>query len=201
MLLPLTIVLSYIGSLPFGMINLNVLYVALTRSRTAAIWMAFGAAIIEFVQGVIAAFIYVRLVHFTAFEFYFKWAAVVVFVILSIYYFFKPKKKSVDFRDAEKNTKSLPFIKGLLLSIFNFMAIPFWLIILSLISNYITVDWQDIDLFIFGVGAGCGGFLASISYMIIGRRFLSQSVLIYRYLDYGLACLFMLLALLTIFLK
>ena len=201
MLLLLTIFLSYIGSLPFGMINLNVLYAGLTRSQNAAILMASGAAIIELIQGVVAAFIYVNLVHFTAFEYYFKWAAIAVFIILALYYLFKPKNKVVDFSAVEKNTNSLPFIQGVLLSLFNFMAIPFWLIILSMISNYLVFDWQNIHLIVFGLGAGCGGFLASITYLIIGRKFISRSSAIYQYLEYGLAVLFLALAIVTLIFK
>ncbi len=199
MLLSLTIILSYFGSLPFGMINLNVLYAELTRSRKAALLMAFGAAIIEFVQGVVAAIIYARLVHFSSFEYIFKWAAIAVFIALALYYFFKPKKKSFDLDHPDLEKDGHPFMKGLLLSSFNFMAIPFWLVILSMISNYIEVDWQNIHLVIFGLGAGIGGFLASTTYMMIGRRFLSHSALVYKYLDYGLAFLFIVLALIALF--
>ena len=198
MLLSLTILLSYIGSLPFGMINLNVLYAELTKGRKAAVAMACGAAMIECIQGVVAAIVYTRLIHFSSFEYIFKYAAVAVFIGLALYYFFKPKKPKIDMNDPELANKRTPFFHGLLLSSLNFMAIPFWLIILSMIASYIDISWTNTDLLIFGVGAGLGGFLASMTYAMIGRRFLSQSTVVYRYLDYGLAVLFLALAIVAL---
>jgi threonine/homoserine/homoserine lactone efflux protein len=186
------------GSLPFGMINLNVLYTELTSNRRASLLMAFGAAFIEMIQGIVAAILYTRLVHLTSYDDIFRWAAIAVFIALAIYYLFKPKHQQLDLDHPDLETSNHPFFKGVLLSSLNFMALPFWLVILAMISEYISVDWQNIHLFIFGLGAGIGGFFASVTYMLIGRKFLSQSKLVYQYLDYGLAVLFLILALLAI---
>lgn len=197
MLLPLTIFLSYFGSLPFGMINLNVLYTELTRSRKEAVVMAFGAALIELLQGIVAAIVFSRLIYISDFEIIFRYASIAVFIGLAIYYWTKPKK-AINLDHPEIKSSSKPFLKGLALSSLNFMAIPFWLIILTMITSHISVDWHELNIGLFGLGAGVGGFLASFTYILVGRKYLAKSALVYKYLDYGLAILFVVLALIAL---
>ncbi len=197
-MLPLAIILSYFGSLPFGMINLNVLYAELTKGRKAAVLMATGAAIVEFIQGVVAAIVYGRLVILSTFELYFKYAAMVVFFGLAFYYFFK-KKKSAELENQTLHTTKTPFYHGLGLSSLNFMAVPFWLIILAMISSYVDIYWTTSAYLLFGLGAGLGGFLASMTYAILGNKLVKKDSKVYKYLDYILALLFLGLGILALF--
>ena len=48
------LVLSFVGSLPFGMINMAVAYMAIQKGVKAGIWMGAGAALVEFFQVYIA---------------------------------------------------------------------------------------------------------------------------------------------------
>lgn len=46
--------LSFIGSLPFGMINMTVAHTAIRKGMQAAIFTALGAALVELIQVFIA---------------------------------------------------------------------------------------------------------------------------------------------------
>jgi len=187
----LTILFSYIGSMPFGMINLNVLHAQINDGRKAALQMAVGAALIECAQGVVAAIIYSRLIQFTQIADMLRIATIIVLIGLAIYYFIKPKSASADLASADKKSTSNPFTQGVFLSSINFMAIPFWLIIISIISSYMIVQWDTFEIATFGVGAGLGGFLTSLTYAIIGQRFIKPESLVYKNLNYILAVLFL----------
>lgn len=196
MFAPLTILLSYIGSLPFGMINLNVLYAEMTQGRRAAVAMAFGAAIVEALQGITAAIVYFRLLHLSQIEPYLKIAATVVFAGFVIYHLSKRQsQQAIDVRDTTSSNAS-PLVKGLLLSSLNFMALPFWLIILTMLADWFHGEWAWSHMIIFGLCAGAGGFAASMTYAIAGRRFIQPDSWIYRHLDLCMAILFATLAVL-----
>lgn len=195
MFAPLTLLLSYIGSLPFGMININVMYAEMTKGRSQAIAMAIGAALIEMLQALTAAIVFFRLLHVSQYQPYFKSAATIVFVALAIHHLMKRQKKDdAEIKDTT-NSDASPFVKGLLLSSVNFMAFPFWLVILAMLSDWFPGEWEWSHMVIFSICAGLGGFCASMTYALVGRRLIQPDSWIHRNIDTFMAVLFLLLAL------
>ncbi len=179
------------------MINLNVLYTEIKSGRSAATLMSIGAALIECIQGVVAAIVYSRLIYLSNYTYIFKIATGAVFAVLAIYYIMKKKNSENIFSSEYEKNREKPFLSGLLLSSLNFMAIPFWLVILTLISQYLDIKWTSIRILSFGIGAGLGGFLASMTYALIGRRWLAHSGVIRKYLDYIIAFIFVVMSILA----
>ena len=199
MLIFVAILFSYLGSLPAGMINLNVLYIELKEGRKASLAMAIGAALIEVIQGGVAVILYTRLVSFSSYEYLFRWGGIAVFFGLAIYYIVK-SKLPIEL-PTEDDEAASPIIRGMLLSSANFLAVPFWLVVLAILNDKMTFKWELINMLIFSIGAGMGGVLASLTYIWIGRKLISTTSLVYKYLDYVLSAIFFLLGMFAILLK
>ncbi len=153
--------LSFIGSVPPGIINTSVVYITLYRGRRNALIMAAGAAIIEWVQAYAAAILGRRLADYPKIDFWFNLLATIVFVVLSIYYF----RFAHPYRQLPNTTTNLqphyPFIQGMSIAAINFLAIPYWTFYTTwlLANNHLHDDGLTLSIFASGVMIGTFGLL------------------------------------------
>ncbi len=163
-------VLSLLGSLPPGLINLSVAYIAIRRSFIAAMVLGTGAAFAEYFQALAA----VALVGvMPAFKAAFEWVAAVVFLSLGIYLLFWPQKPRQPGEIDDVSLKSY-FNKGVLISIFNLLAIPYWVTYCSWLQA--QGWWSDniYDMLIFAAGVSTGTVGAFGLYAWFSTRILQQ---------------------------
>ena len=118
--------LSFIGSIPFGMINITVADTAIKRGFTAGLWVGLGAAAVEFFQSFLAIqFTYLFLQN-TALDFYFNIIALCIFIGLAIYYLLLQKPGQANKIKANEK-KMNPFWKGVIVSLMNVLVFPYWI--------------------------------------------------------------------------
>ncbi|MEO0007169.1 MAG: hypothetical protein RJA20_1365 [Bacteroidota bacterium] len=145
-------VLSLLGSLPPGLINLSVAYIAIRRSFAAAMILGTGAAFAEYFQALAA----VALVGIMpAFKAVFEWVAAVVFLSLGVYLLlWPPTPQQPD--EIDEVSLSSYFSKGVLISIFNLLAIPYWVTYCSWLQSEGWWSEQTPDMLIFAAGVSIG---------------------------------------------
>ena len=135
-------VLSFIGSIPFGMINVTVADMAIKRGLKAGIWLGFGAAVVEFFQ----AFIAIKFTHLfvenPAIDFYFNVIALLVFFGLAAFYlFFQKPKETIQIKTDERKIK--PFWKGMLISSMNVLVFPYWIFYGTYLNG---IGWLKLEI-------------------------------------------------------
>lgn len=168
------IVLSLLGSLPPGLISLTVSHTAIRRGITAAIALALGAAFAEFFQAWIAVAMSDWFLSHPSVETGFKWVASLVFLALAVHllWFAKPPKEPTSIATLS-NTKQ--FGKGLIISAFNLMAIPYWFTY----CGWLRLEgWWEDGLFytlIFSAGVSIGTTLALSLYAWLGAIIVQKS--------------------------
>ncbi|MBK8967633.1 MAG: LysE family transporter [Lewinellaceae bacterium] len=148
--------LSLMGSLPPGLISLAVAHTSIMRGFIPALVLALGAAFAEFFQAVGAVvFAGWFLMHPRA-AIVFQMAAIPIFLGLAIYlWFFAKPPKPTD----GGSTGSLPwqFWRGILVSVFNLLAIPYWVAYagwLKVNGWWESEGWQLTLFFAAGVTVG-----------------------------------------------
>lgn len=129
-------VLSLLGSLPPGLINLSVAYIAIRRSFIAAMVLGTGAAFAEYFQALVAVALVGVIPSFKA---VFEWIAAFVFLALGFYMLFWPKKPGKP-DEIDEISLSSYFNRGVLISIFNLLAIPYWVTYCSWLQ---TEGWWE----------------------------------------------------------
>ena len=122
-LLPAAFIVGAVGTIPMGIINMNIMSTAIKRGMAPAFWMGIGAALVEAIQIFIAiTFIHIFLEN-ALYKDIFTWIVFGVLVITSIYYF---RKRNVPIQQEKKANIRSPFLRGMFVSSLNFMAIPYW---------------------------------------------------------------------------
>ncbi|MCC7466654.1 MAG: LysE family transporter [Saprospiraceae bacterium] len=166
--------LSLMGSLPPGLISLTVSQTAIHRNQRAAWALAAGAAFAEFFQAWMAvAFADWFLSHPVA-EKGFQWAAMPVFFVLGIHLMFFAKAPSIKNPEVLSSLRN-QFGKGLLLSLFNLLAVPYWFVYVG----WLQVEgwWKDgtLHTLVFSFGVMLGTMAALGLYVWLGQLILKRS--------------------------
>jgi threonine/homoserine/homoserine lactone efflux protein len=162
--------ISFAGSIPPAIINVQVVYNTLSYKEKDARWMALGAMIPEIPYALLAIY-GVELIkkHKSLFE-TLEWLVIPLFLAFGLAMFFQKPKESTD----EK--KSASFLKGLIYASLNPMLPVFWLMVLiafdlnmeeyTLISPKIT----------FALGCSAGALLLLSTYIYLAKKFRSKII-------------------------
>lgn len=161
---------SFLGTLPFGPINLSVVDTTINRSFRAALWMALAAAIVEIVQSFIALHCSMFINDYLQNSPIVKVAALILFLGLGLAFFFKKASQN---KPEQENTKGNSFIKGFFIALVNPQAIPFWIFVLAYLdtAQMIHLDshlgFQVVIGFLLGVSIG--KFCALLLFGLLSR--------------------------------
>ena len=208
--------LSLLGSLPPGLISLSVAQTAVQRGLAAALVLGAGAAVAEFFQAWLAAEAAGWFVQHPMVEQGLRWAAVPVFLGLGGWLVWKPSRGNPapsttgegghDIRrDALLSLSSHSgegpgvglsrlgplFAQGLLLSLFNLLAIPYWL---AYCAGLRTTDWWRegwVSTSLFSAGVMVGTFAALALYAWAAHRAVQRSEAVARYANRVVGAIFL----------
>ena len=169
--------ITIIGALPFGLVNLTVLDVSFRNGKSAALKVAHGAAWIEVIFGFAAliAGSWIGLaMHQNVIT---EYLAMIIPALVGVFFFLKKTSSTADNRDQHRG-----FIKGALLNLVSIQVLLYWLFAVA----YVNTRWQpefniySILLFASGIWLGKMGVLwiyARFSVPILSRStFLAQNM-------------------------
>lgn len=175
--------LSFIGSLPFGMINMAVANTAIQKGVRAGIFMGLGAALVELFQVYIALKFSWLFEEGGVFGNTIQLIAIIVFFTAGIYFLFFAKAKN-KFIENKTLTKSRhEFLKGMGISSLNVMVIPYWIFYGTLLIENGWLEKDNKHVLVFSVGAMTGAFLLLVGYAYLGDKVLSRSEQITRWVN------------------
>jgi threonine/homoserine/homoserine lactone efflux protein len=187
--------MSFVGLIPPGMLNMTAVRTKIEKSRKAAILFSFGAAIVVIPQAYIAL----------AFAKFFaknpqiierlNLAGVFVLFFLSVFFFIQARKK---FKGEGKKKKGNHFLTGMLMSSMNMLAIPFYVFMSSVLEtkNLLTLAQPYIALFVFGVFSGA--LFLFLMYVWFAFFIEKKAQFIARNINYILSILFFILGILAL---
>jgi threonine/homoserine/homoserine lactone efflux protein len=193
------IFLSLMGSLPPGLISLSVAHTAITKGFRIACILAVGAAFAEFFQAWLAVVLSDWFVAHPGVEKIFLWTALPVFIGLGIYlFFFAPMPKAPT--ELDTNNWIGPFGKGILISVFNLLAIPYWFAYCGWLKiNGWWTQEGGLSTFVFSFGVTVGTLIALFLYAKLGATIVQQSDSLAKQANRIVAVIFWLIALKTLY--
>ncbi|MEZ5031816.1 MAG: LysE family transporter [Saprospiraceae bacterium] len=175
--------ISLMGSLPFGMINLNVLATAVHRGPRPALVMGLGATMVEAAQLVLVLFGFDYLASHTSVDQVLQWIAIPVFLGLAIHYW-----RSRPSSQHGEVVRSRPFLRGVGLGVINVLIYPFWFLWLGIIQfpvdDHALWPW-------FIIGAFLGAFASMVIFTVLGRVIEQRSEALTRHLHRIIAVMFL----------
>lgn len=158
--------LSFIGSIPFGMINMTVADTAIKKGLKAGLWVGLGAALIEFFQSFIAIKFTHLFVENPSIDFYFNIIALIVFFALAAFHLFFQKTQVISPTQSDKR-EITPFIKGMMISSVNVLVFPYWIFYGTYLNGqgWLNLEIIYISIFCFGVFLGAFSVFAIFAKM------------------------------------
>jgi len=159
---------SFLGSIPPGTINITTVQYAVSNKKQAAISFALAAALTEYLYAGIAVRFQMYLSESIFISAYFQIISGTVLILLGIVNLTKQKLPN---SQAEIGEKRNAFKKGVLISLANPMAIPFWLAITVYLQNMGWLNLSDTNYFIYLAGISSGTFLLLLLLAQLGSRF------------------------------
>jgi threonine/homoserine/homoserine lactone efflux protein len=153
---------SFTGSITPSMLNMTALKTSLEKNEKEANYYSLGVSLIVGVQAYIAIILTKYISNNPSILGSLEKVGTVIFIVLSIYFFRQSKKKNQEVKASNERKKN-SFLSGLLLSMLNMFAIPFFCgtIVTLEMFNLISFDNFSITFFILGstIGTFCILFL------------------------------------------
>jgi threonine/homoserine/homoserine lactone efflux protein len=186
--------LSFLGSIPPGLISMSVAHITVQRGFRAAMTAAAGAALAEFFQAWAAVALSDYFLQNPALERFFYWASLPVFVFLGFYLLFWSKSVKKPAEYLHKNSFLKLFGLGLAVSAFNLLAIPYWFVYCAWLRR--SEWWQEgpVWTFVFSAGVTLGTLCALGLYACAARFALQKSTVVARYTNIAVGLTFLGLA-------
>ncbi|MGK7395736.1 MAG: LysE family translocator [Candidatus Cyclobacteriaceae bacterium M3_2C_046] len=163
----IALLVSFVGYLPFGTVNMAVIDSSLRTGAKAAIQISVGAAFIEIFHSLIAIHFNTFIIRHIQENAYVKLFAVLILLVLGIYFIMKKPPNAMSHKSNPLASQAVG--KGALLATFNPHALPFWVFILSYFNskNWVQLD-NNHTIISFLMGVSMGRFLSLLVYLYLG---------------------------------
>ncbi len=139
-------VLCFLGTLPFGPINLSVVKVTVDHGVRRGVEIAAAASLIEILQAAIAILFGMVISNFLENNIVLRFSLAVLFIILAAYIF--SREPATQMREEDRGQHSW-FRRGLVIAALNPQAIPFWIFALAAASQYLQLQLSGLSLLVF----------------------------------------------------
>ena len=189
-------VMAYLSLVPPGMLNMTAVRTAIEKGYTSGRWFSLGAALVVIPQAFVALVFAKFFAQHPEVVERLNYAGVVVLFVLSVAFFLQARKK---FKGEGKKRKGKSFVVGMLMSTMNMLAIPFYLVLTSVLENrgMLMTEQPFINLFVTGVFLGA--FALFMTYVRFADVIQKRAQFIARNINYILSALFFVLGILTFF--
>jgi len=188
-------VMAFISLIPPGMLNMTAVRTAIEKKRESGFLFALGAAIVVIPQAYIALAFAKYFVKHPEIIDRLTIAGIVVLFVLSIFFFFQARKK---FKGEGKDKKGNFILIGMLMSTMNMLAIPFYLVLSSILEKKGLLIMSQPYISIFVGGVFLGAFTLYALYVIFAAFIEKKAQFIARNINYILSVLFLGLGILTL---
>ena len=156
----------FIGTIPFGPINLTVVKTTIDHDRRCGFEVALAASLVEIMEALVAIFFGLMISGFLETNLLFRPVIALAFVGLAVFVFTRQSNPSLQERSDE--TRSF-FKHGLVIAAVNPQAIPFWIFALAAISQYFVFEYIGIYLVCFLAGIFVGKLIALVGFVIVSE--------------------------------
>lgn len=133
------LVVCFIGTIPFGPINLTVVKTTIDLDQRRGMEVALAAALIEIIQALIAISFGRMISAYLDANNLVNVIIAIVFIFLALGVFMRKRDPVLAGSPAAERSF---FFRGLLLATLNPQAIPFWIFALAAISQYTVFDYS-----------------------------------------------------------
>ena len=164
-------IVSFLGSVPPGTINITTMQLSVRHHQRAALFFALAASLTEFVYAGVTVKFQIFLSDQPAFTQNFQLITALAMIVLGIVNLIAKKRstKSMDQSEGMKGRNG--FKRGVVLGLLNPLTIPFWLAVTAYLQNHQLITLSGAHFWWYLAGISTGTFALLLSVMKLGLRF------------------------------
>ncbi|NRB62523.1 MAG: hypothetical protein HRU40_05740 [Saprospiraceae bacterium] len=185
------VLITVLGITIPGLINMSAVQITLSRNLKAGILFSIGSAIVIFAQAVIGVGFAGYLAEHREILSMIKKLAILIFIILSIVFFYKGLRPKLQ---EHSKGQGHPILIGMAIAGMNVLNIPFFFTISTVGQAHGWIDLQQSSGFFMMLGLSLGGFFMLCLYAYFARYINTHAQFFARNLNYFLSGLFLFLA-------
>lgn len=165
-------VVSYLGSIPPGTINITTMQLSVQNHLRAALFFSLAASITEFFYAGLTVRFQIFLSQKPAFTENFQIITALAMIALGIVNMVS-KSSSRSFLTVKNVKGRNGFKRGLILGVLNPLTIPFWLAVTAYLQNHQLIELNGMHFWWYLVGISSGTFTLLLTVRKLGARFAS----------------------------
>ncbi|MBK8043091.1 MAG: LysE family transporter [Haliscomenobacter sp.] len=169
----LVFIIGYLGTMPFGPINLSVIDTAISRNFRSAFFFSLAAALVEIPQSLVALRFGLSVSQWIEESWVAKTLAVLVFVGMGAMFFLKKPRE-----EDKKSSDQGDFLHGFVIAVMNPQAIPFWVVVLAYLKTAqqltLTTHMALPLILAFLLGVGFGKLFALLTYARLSQLIIAR---------------------------
>lgn len=189
------LIASFLGSIPFGTVNLSVIDTTIKENFQAGIKIAIAAGIVEIFQSFVAAHCSMFITQYISDNVYVSIFSLFLLLAIGSFFFFKKQQKNVE---VKKRFKLSNWAKGALLGLINPQALPYYVFVIAFLQMRHWIDFEMgslyYNLIAFLLGTSAGRFLALLMYGYLSLAIADRIQTVSAWMNKILGGIFFLLA-------
>lgn len=166
-ILLLTALISFVGSVHPGPVNLAVVQATLSRNFKVGIWVAISGTLPEIIYTIIALKSQVFLARNQAIFEFLELAIIPFFLIIGFHSLYTASKST---QNIQLNQRPKEILNGFVGGMLNPQLLPFWVVVLVYLNSFFSLESFS-SQFSFVIGAALGAFLILLIFAYLTNRF------------------------------
>ncbi|MBV6641885.1 MAG: LysE family transporter [Cyclobacteriaceae bacterium] len=163
-------IVSYMGSIPPGTINISTMQLAIQGKRRAAVFLSLAASLVEFIYAGITVRFQLILSESDWFTDHFYIITAIPMVVLGVANLWT-SSDSKSFLTKVKATGRSGFKRGLVLGLLNPLTLPYWLTVTAYLQTHKLISLDGALFWYYLIGISVGTFLLLITIILLGKKF------------------------------
>ena len=178
-------VAAIIGIFPPGLINMTASKISIKDGRKPALSFVAGALVILLFQTYISVIFAQYLDSHKEAIVLLREIALIVFSLLTVYFFFFAKKATLKNPEQIKvRSKKSRFVIGMLISVINLFPIPYYVLISITLASYQLFKFQPIPIYSFVFGVVLGSFAVFYLYVVFFEKMKTKTDFFIKNMNY-----------------
>ena len=180
----LVLIVALIGVVPPGLLNISAAKISLKEGHVRGIMFSIGVCVIVLLQTYLAS-IFARYIsnHPEIIEILQR-AALVIFILITIYYLFIAKDKSNTTIEPQIKSKHSRFFQGMFLSSINVFPIPFQAYMTITLASFGWLDFSMTSIISYVTGTAMGTFVMLYIYIFFFDKIKNKPIASQKNMNY-----------------
>lgn len=191
--------MALVGVIPPGLLNMTAAKISLKEGYSRGIVFSIGVSVTVLAQTYVAVLFARYLSNHPDIVDILQRVALVIFVLISIYYLFVAKERAKPQDEINNKSKKNRFFFGMLLSSLNVFPIPYQAYMSITLATFGLMDFDLTSIVSYVTGAAMGTFVMLYIYIFFFDKIKSQRLTSQKNMNYSIGLITALIALITLF--